>query len=167
MAVVAKLADRDPKSVLQHCTKASEELGELSEAVLAFTGAPGMAYKNLAPEAVLEETADLVMVATSVALKAGFSIDDLTNAMLEKSRKWEAVLDGKKPASGKERSAFLLDFAFGDLPDSWTTCCPDCNVMDPPYEDTGLYRRCGCCNSLSRVATWLASSKDLGFSVEA
>ena len=84
---VYALSEYDNKSVLQKALKLSEEVGEVSEAVLSLEGAPACGYKGLTEEDVMEELADVIIVALS--LKHQINPDaDITKFMEKKLNKW-------------------------------------------------------------------------------
>ena len=96
MFQIFELTQADPKSLLQRTLKLSEEAGELAEAVLSVTDAPGSGYKAHTLQDVREEAADAALVALSVLAQtcetsAEFSAE-LDRLMREKSAKWQAKL---------------------------------------------------------------------------
>lgn len=77
--------------------KLSEETGELAEAILVTSDAFACTYKKgITKEDVLKEVADVVIVASSIAYKAGFSVEDLEKAVDEKLAKWQSKVDETK-----------------------------------------------------------------------
>lgn len=81
----------DMKNAVELALKTAEETGELAEAVLSLTGAPGNAYKKKTEDDVLEEAADVVLCAMATAFRM---IPDLSQArwdgaLLRKIEKWE------------------------------------------------------------------------------
>jgi NTP pyrophosphatase (non-canonical NTP hydrolase) len=82
----------DKKNLLEMSLKTTEEVGELAEAVLSSSGVHGNNYKGKTKQDVLEEAADTVICAISVAIKAGFGLDDITRMAARKCEKWAATL---------------------------------------------------------------------------
>lgn len=76
------------KSLLEMVLKCSEEIGELSEAVLSFTQAPGCEYKKLQISNVKEEVTDIIIVALAIAAKIEMSQNELNTIMKNKVLKW-------------------------------------------------------------------------------
>lgn len=83
------LCKLDKKDLIQKTLKTSEEVGELSEAVLSATKAPTCGYKNLTKEDILAEAADVIICAHSVALEAGFTMEDIEAAIKGKLERWQ------------------------------------------------------------------------------
>ncbi|MEJ8473049.1 MazG-like family protein [Roseibium algae] len=75
-----------------------EEAGELAQAVLSATGAPGSAYKKLSLEDVREEAADAAIVALSVLAQTcndeAMFRSELERLLAAKCSKWQSVLSG-------------------------------------------------------------------------
>ncbi|MBO9426107.1 MazG-like family protein [Labrenzia sp. R4_1] len=96
MFQIFELTQADPKSLLQRTLKLSEETGELAEAVLSVTDAPGSAYKAHTLQNVREEAADAALVALSVLAQTCETSEEfsteLDRLMREKSAKWQAKL---------------------------------------------------------------------------
>ena len=90
MAEIRRLTAADPKSLEQRLLKATEELGELAQAVLAKSGASGCAYKASTAADVQEETADLLLVVLSLVVQVGE--DEVFAKMATKAQKWEEKL---------------------------------------------------------------------------
>jgi|GEM_PF-1284656 len=93
---IFELTRADPKSLLQRALKLSEETGELAEAVLSVTNAPGSSYKSRTYADVREEAADAALVALSVLAQTCESAEEfsaeVSRLMAEKSEKWQAKL---------------------------------------------------------------------------
>jgi NTP pyrophosphatase (non-canonical NTP hydrolase) len=96
MFQIFELTQADPKSLLQRTLKLLEETGELAEAVLSVTDAPGSAYKAHTLQDVREEAADAALVALSVLAQTYETLEEfsaeLDRLMREKSAKWQAKL---------------------------------------------------------------------------
>ncbi|MTH98047.1 hypothetical protein E1297_18785 [Roseibium sp. RKSG952] len=92
---IYNLTLQDRKTLVQRALKLSEEAGELAQAVLSATHAPGCDYKQLSMGDVREEAADVLIVALSILAQASGDQDEfereLASLMEEKSRKWRAV----------------------------------------------------------------------------
>lgn len=96
MREIYELTQLDAKSLQERSLKLSEEAGELAQAVLAVTKAPGSTYKNHSIADVREEAADAAIVALSIlaqtcATEAEFSTE-LSRLMDLKCAKWKTVL---------------------------------------------------------------------------
>ena len=93
---IYELTQVDQKSLEQRALKLSEEAGELAQAVLSVTKAPGSGYKNQTIADIREEAVDTAIVAISILAqvspdKAAFEAD-LTRLMAQKCEKWRNKL---------------------------------------------------------------------------
>ena len=88
---IAKLSHSDKKTLSQKALKTSEECGELAKVVLPYDGAASTTHRFIAKERILEEVADVMLCAMSVAYDLGFSHDDLSATMLRKAQYWEEL----------------------------------------------------------------------------
>ena len=90
---IFELTQADPKSLQERALKLSEEAGELAQAVLSATNAPGSTYKNHTLADVREEAVDAAIVAISVLAQASSSKEEfqaeLDRLMTEKCAKWQ------------------------------------------------------------------------------
>jgi len=93
---IFELTGKDPKTLQERVLKLTEEAGELAQAVLSVTGAPGSTYKKHSLEDVREEAADAAIVALSVLAQACESREEfdaeLNRLMAEKCAKWQEKL---------------------------------------------------------------------------
>ncbi len=93
---IFELTQKDPKSLQERSLKLAEEAGELAQAVLSVTGAPGSEYKNHSLADVREEAADAAIVALSVLAQASSSKAEfeaeLDRLMGQKCAKWREKL---------------------------------------------------------------------------
>ena len=88
MKKIFEASKYDPKSLTQKALKLSEECGEVAEAVLSFTEAPGCSYKNKALADVVEETWDVIITAGSILYQ--LNVDEKTSVAVRdrKLDKW-------------------------------------------------------------------------------
>ncbi len=96
MREIYELTQLDGKSLQERTLKLSEEAGELAQAVLTVTKAPGSTYKNHSLADVREEAADAAIVALSIlaqtcSSEAEFSAE-LDRLIGAKCAKWKSVL---------------------------------------------------------------------------
>ena len=93
---IYELTQNDPKTLQERALKLSEEAGELAQAVLSATGAPGSEYKGHGLADIREEAVDAAIVALSILAQASESREafeaDLKRLMAEKCMKWQAKL---------------------------------------------------------------------------
>ena len=93
---IYELTQQDPKTLQERALKLSEEAGELAQAVLSVTNAPGSAYKNHTLDDTREEAVDTAIVALSLLAHVSETQDDfdahLNRLMAEKCAKWREKL---------------------------------------------------------------------------
>lgn len=94
MDKIIKLSMENEKSLEQIALKMSEEVGEVSQALLSHLKASGSEYKKLGAEDVIEECVDVMIVAYSLIYKMGGSDEDIEKLMREKVNKWEEKVKG-------------------------------------------------------------------------
>lgn len=87
---IKELAIRDEKSIWQQLCKLTEEVGELSGAILSNKNAHGSGYKHISDDEVLGEFADVMLTAKSVFYRYDrFTDTALENKISQKCEKWE------------------------------------------------------------------------------
>lgn len=94
--LVEKLSKNDPKTLKEKVLKTMEELGELSKAVLPFEGAPGSLHKFADRQKILEEVADTILGAISVAYNLEFTHDQIDNMLWQKANYWAKLQSKEK-----------------------------------------------------------------------
>ncbi|WP_417687032.1 MazG-like family protein [Roseibium sp.] len=96
LSEIFDLTAADPKTLQERALKLCEEAGEVAQAVLSATGAPGTAYKGLSVADVREEAVDTIIVAMAVLAQASDSRDffeaEFERLILQKCQKWQATL---------------------------------------------------------------------------
>lgn len=83
------------KTAIEVTVKLMEEVGEMSQALLSSLDICGCGYKGFTREDVIEEIADVIICALSVAEKMNATEEELTNEILRKIKKWEAKCEQK------------------------------------------------------------------------
>lgn len=94
MDKIIKLSMENEKSLEQIALKMSEEVGEVSQALLSHLKASGSEYKNLGASDVIEECVDVMIVAYSLIYKLGGSNADISRLTRDKVNKWEEKVKG-------------------------------------------------------------------------
>jgi len=93
---ILDFSSAEKKTIQQRALKLSEEVGELSEAILSSTGAPGCSYKDKTNSNVIEEAVDVMVVAISILQAAGVSkMEDLIAPFQQKLLKWQKFSKSK------------------------------------------------------------------------
>ena len=85
---VRSLSLNDPKTLSQKGLKLSEECGELAKKILPYESASGTLHRVVTKEQILEESADSILVALSVAYSLGYTDADITAMMDKKALYW-------------------------------------------------------------------------------
>lgn len=99
---IFELTQQDPKTLQERALKLAEEAGELAQAVLTVTKAPGSTYKTHTMEDVREEAVDAAICALSILAQASASREEfeaeLDRLMKVKCAKWRSKLEsGPRP----------------------------------------------------------------------
>jgi len=90
---IASITTRVEKKTIQELAlKTSEEVGELAQAVLSVTSAPGCRYKQKTWDDVDEEAVDVVICAFATALKGAPDPERLKTIFERKMAKWKEKL---------------------------------------------------------------------------
>lgn len=88
--IIARVTStKERKNSLMLALKTTEECGELSEAVLSVTGAPGCAYKKKTWSDVDEEAVDVIICAFATAFRTDPDPTRLLAVFHEKLTKWQ------------------------------------------------------------------------------
>jgi NTP pyrophosphatase (non-canonical NTP hydrolase) len=74
---IYELQPRERKTMVELGLKLSEEVGELSEAILCSQNSPGCNYKELPRGKVLEEGSDVLLVTLTILFRAGYKPEEV------------------------------------------------------------------------------------------
>lgn len=98
---IKQLSEIDEKTLSQKALKLGEEFGELAQAVLPYENGFATTHRFVTSTKILEEVADTMLCALSIAYDLGFSDEDLRDMMVEKCIKWsklqQANIKGRFP----------------------------------------------------------------------
>ncbi|GAA0116102.1 MazG-like family protein [Clostridium senegalense] len=89
---IEELTKLDKKTLVERALKLSEEVGEVSEAILSYCNVCGCGYKKKGREDVIEECLDVIIVASSlISHVSDGNLDNnfIRNLYLKKINKWE------------------------------------------------------------------------------
>jgi NTP pyrophosphatase (non-canonical NTP hydrolase) len=95
---ILKLSKNDKKTLSQKTLKTAEEVGELAKVVLPYDGAANTTHRFVAKERILEEVADTVLCALSVAYDLDFTHEEIAAIMLRKAGYWEELQSREQKA---------------------------------------------------------------------
>jgi NTP pyrophosphatase (non-canonical NTP hydrolase) len=84
------LSKRDKKNLTSKALKVSEEQGELAKAVLPFESAYACRHRFVDKYKILEEVADTILAAISIAYDLDFSHEDIADMLDEKAQVWQS-----------------------------------------------------------------------------
>lgn len=90
------LSKEDTKTLSQKAGKITEELGELFKVLLPYEDAAGTYHRFSTPEQLLEECADIMLSALSVAYHLNYSHDEIEEMMKSKARKWYGLQEKER-----------------------------------------------------------------------
>jgi NTP pyrophosphatase (non-canonical NTP hydrolase) len=128
---IAKLSGSDKKTLSQKALKTAEEVGELAKVVLPFDNAASTTHRFIARERILEEVADVMLCALSVAYDTGFTDDEISAMMMRKARYWDELQQRETKVSYPLPYEIHITVAAGsggvDM-DRFKTACVDAGV---------------------------------------
>lgn len=84
-----KLCEGNNKSLVEMALKLSEEVGEVAQAVLSHQKSQGCSYKSKSREDIIEELADVIMVAESMLFDLEVDDSEFNGIFNQKLDKWE------------------------------------------------------------------------------
>jgi len=87
---IKELSKRDKKTLSQKALKVSEEQGELAKAILPFDSAYACRHRFVDKYKILEEVADTMLAAVSIAYDLDFSHDEIEDMIDIKSQVWQS-----------------------------------------------------------------------------
>lgn len=85
------LTKKDKKTLIGKALKTSEEVGELSKAILPFSNAEGTLHRFVTKKDVLEEVVDVMLSVLSIAYDLGYDDDAIEELMYNKSLYWNEL----------------------------------------------------------------------------
>lgn len=88
---IQELSKRDKKNLSQKVSKVFEEGGELAKKALPFDSAYACRHRFVDKHNILEEVADTILAAISIAYDLGFSHEDIEEVMEEKAQMWQGL----------------------------------------------------------------------------
>lgn len=88
LSAIKSINKNETKTIEEKVLKATEEIGELAEAVLSSSNKSGSAYKNKSIEDIVEEAIDLAIISQSIALDVS-SVEGIEDIYKKKLQKWE------------------------------------------------------------------------------
>lgn len=90
------LSKEDTKTLSQKAGKITEELGELFKVLLPYEDAAGTYHRFSTPEQLLEECADIMLSALSVAYHLNYSHGEIEEMMKSKAAKWYGLQEKER-----------------------------------------------------------------------
>lgn len=88
---VKALSATDTKTLSQKALKTAEEVGELAKVVLPYDNAFATTHRFIESGQILQEVADVMLTALSIAYDLGYDHDDIFDMMEHKADKWERL----------------------------------------------------------------------------
>jgi NTP pyrophosphatase (non-canonical NTP hydrolase) len=102
LELVKQLSQKDTKTLSQKALKLASECGELASKALAYDNLDGDRHRFISKEAILDEVADTMLVALSIAYSLGYTDSDISSMMKDKAIHWshlkeQDISDGNYP----------------------------------------------------------------------
>lgn len=88
---IRRLSLNDAKSLSQQGLKLTEECGELAKVILPFDNADGTRHRFVDKQMLALAVADVILVATSIAMKCKISDENIVKALEEKTYYWNKL----------------------------------------------------------------------------
>lgn len=96
LELVKGLSEQDTKTLTEKALKLCSETGELASKALSYDNVSGARHRFSDKNDILEETADTILVALSIAYSLGFNDDDMASMLHTKSLKWSSLWTSDK-----------------------------------------------------------------------
>lgn len=97
--MIRSLTSRDSKTLCEKALKTTEEVGELAKVVLPFEGAYATTHRFVDRRAILEEVADVILCARSVAYDIDFDDSEIEDMITHKAKKWAELQARERKAN--------------------------------------------------------------------
>lgn len=110
---IQELSKRDTKNLVEKTLKTTEEVGELAKAVLPYQNASGTRHRFVTKPQILENAVDVILCALSIAYDLGYTNEDITSMMSNKSKKWSGLLSSEH--KGQFPLPFEIHVSVGEL----------------------------------------------------
>jgi hypothetical protein len=127
LAFVKHLSNLDPKTLTQKALKTTEEVGELAKSVLPYENASGTLHRFVTKPQILDNAADIILCAYSIAYNLGYDDSEIEAMLLKKATKWSGLLS--KESKGQFPLPFELHVSVADV---------DYNKVDLFKSDCGI-----------------------------
>ena len=95
LELIKNLTEKDTKNLSQKTVKLMEEAGELAKSVLPYEMASGSLHRFTYKEKLLEDSADIMLVALSIIYSLGYTDNDITDIMQKKALYWSQIQDNE------------------------------------------------------------------------
>lgn len=118
----------DKKTLSQKALKLSEETGELASAALPFDNAFATNHRFVTSAKILEEVADVMLVAMSIAFDLGYDADDIFSMMNRKAQVWARLQNGEQRYSDRNPYEIHITVSEPDGIDRYRAVCAELGV---------------------------------------
>ena len=95
---IKDLSNADKKTLSQKGLKLFEEGGELAKKILPFEDAEGTRHRFTNRADILEEVADVILVALSIGYDVNMTEEELEDVMLKKAKYWQELQNNESKA---------------------------------------------------------------------
>lgn len=97
---IRTLTAQDKKNLTQKGLKANEEVGELSGKILSYENADATTHRIVEKRDILDECADVILCALSIAFSLDYSDEDVIDMLTAKTNKWATLQEREADAQG-------------------------------------------------------------------
>jgi NTP pyrophosphatase (non-canonical NTP hydrolase) len=122
LRLIQKLSKSDKKSLSQKSLKACEEVGELAKVVLPFEDAFACRHRFTDKKAILEEVADVMLTAISIAYDLDFTDEDIEEMIQYKALYWAELQSRENAVNWPVPFEMHVTVREGDLEGFKTAC---------------------------------------------
>jgi NTP pyrophosphatase (non-canonical NTP hydrolase) len=174
---IKELSKNDRKTLSQKALKLAEETGELAKAALPFDNAHATNHRFVTSDKILEEVADVMLVAMSIAFDIGYDSEDIFSKMNIKSQVWANLQNREMRYTDRNPYEIHVSVEEASSPDSFRAACASLDVkpimLDLQSQNSGIIKDVmtssvffgtnkGAHDEMERIAAGLTGS---GFSV--
>lgn len=133
LQTVKHLSVHDTKTLSQKVSKLFAEGGELADSALSYENAKGARHKIITKDKLLDEVADVMLVAMSIAYSLGYEDEDINSMLADKTFHWTNRNDQDK-SDGKYPFEIHLTVSprFGDEAEKFAAYCKTSTVNIKP-----------------------------------
>lgn len=154
---IRELSVIDRKTLSQKGLKASEEVGELAKAILPYDSAFGNNHRFVTKNKILEEVADTILVALSIAYSLDFTDEEISDEMKRKNDYWAELLS--REAVMTDRTPYEIHVTVKEAPDV-ETFRQACAALEVKPIILDLQLKAGVLNDVMTSSVYFGTNRD-------